>query len=511
VGRDRHIFISRENRQGLARYCLIRVALTIILVPLFFMAMQPILRGEELDEKIVKLRLSDAITPSPPGVGPEGGNLGSKGLSALCGNEIVDQGEECDDGNVEDGDGCSSTCLIEGSFCGNGTLEEGEECGEKGVPPCPEDKTCEKCRCVGEMDPELCGNGAVDPGEECEISSKRVFFKRDSLCPGDEACINCRCVETECDPDSCGDGEVIDLNTCKCMPNCVGTSLGKDVCNDHNPCTQDRCLRSGECMHQVILNGLSCSDGNLCNGSEQCVGGVCQPGVPVNCDDGVFCNGPETCNPEFGCQPATQSPCAAGQFCNALTESCDPACGTIQCPTNPSCVVPYCVDSDGNCTFDDPEQLSGGGVTMINYDSGSRQVSKCCLGFSYIASVGVDPCTGDIDGSTYNVTITSIIPAGGAGCGSCPAEDPSEEGGGVIYIDEGGNTVRCVDFVDPAGLRSVTFIPGSGKPQVRVECSDCCGGLRTHIETLNSAPSQPPINCGQSDCPGSRGDTFGGA
>lgn len=31
-----------------------------------------------------------------------------------CGNEVVDPGEECDDGNDESGDGCSSTCLIEG-------------------------------------------------------------------------------------------------------------------------------------------------------------------------------------------------------------------------------------------------------------------------------------------------------------------------------------------------------------------------------------------------------------
>lgn len=30
-----------------------------------------------------------------------------------CGNKVLDVGEECDDGNLEDGDGCSSTCRIE--------------------------------------------------------------------------------------------------------------------------------------------------------------------------------------------------------------------------------------------------------------------------------------------------------------------------------------------------------------------------------------------------------------
>lgn len=35
---------------------------------------------------------------------------------ALCGDGIIDSGEECDDGNTVDGDGCSSTCTIETSW-----------------------------------------------------------------------------------------------------------------------------------------------------------------------------------------------------------------------------------------------------------------------------------------------------------------------------------------------------------------------------------------------------------
>lgn len=37
---------------------------------------------------------------------------------SLCGNNLIDSGEECDDGNNQDGDGCSSTCQVEeGWYC----------------------------------------------------------------------------------------------------------------------------------------------------------------------------------------------------------------------------------------------------------------------------------------------------------------------------------------------------------------------------------------------------------
>jgi cysteine-rich repeat protein len=35
----------------------------------------------------------------------------------VCGDENLDEGEECDDGNNVDGDGCSAECTIEESGC----------------------------------------------------------------------------------------------------------------------------------------------------------------------------------------------------------------------------------------------------------------------------------------------------------------------------------------------------------------------------------------------------------
>ena len=50
--------------------------------------------------------------------GVDGGSNGSGSNgsdSATCGNGVVDPGEQCDDGNTVSGDGCSSTCQLEGS------------------------------------------------------------------------------------------------------------------------------------------------------------------------------------------------------------------------------------------------------------------------------------------------------------------------------------------------------------------------------------------------------------
>ena len=52
----------------------------------------------------------------------------------LCGNNVVDTGEECDDGNTTGGDGCGDTCLIEvAGVCGDGTRNTGEGCDDGNV------------------------------------------------------------------------------------------------------------------------------------------------------------------------------------------------------------------------------------------------------------------------------------------------------------------------------------------------------------------------------------------
>ncbi|MCK5122731.1 MAG: DUF4215 domain-containing protein [Candidatus Pacebacteria bacterium] len=50
----------------------------------------------------------------------------------ICGDGVMEGGEECDDGNLDDGDGCSSLCVIEEgeTVCGDGVMEGDEECDD---------------------------------------------------------------------------------------------------------------------------------------------------------------------------------------------------------------------------------------------------------------------------------------------------------------------------------------------------------------------------------------------
>jgi len=55
----------------------------------------------------------------------------------VCGDNVRDLGEECDDGNTASGDGCSATCqretinlIASQAICGNGLIERDEECDD---------------------------------------------------------------------------------------------------------------------------------------------------------------------------------------------------------------------------------------------------------------------------------------------------------------------------------------------------------------------------------------------
>ncbi len=66
-------------------------------------------------------------------------------------------------------------------------------------------------------------------------------------------------------------------------------------------------------------SNADCADGDLCNGSETCAGGACQPGTPVSCAPG------QTCNPANGtCSGGTCAP--RGGTCSSNADCCSNRC-----------------------------------------------------------------------------------------------------------------------------------------------------------------------------------------
>jgi cysteine-rich repeat protein len=126
----------------------------------------------------------------------------------LCGDLHIDPGEECDDGDVRDMDGCSARCLLERGSCGDGMVQTllNEQC-EPGVPaslPCRDD--CSYLLVA-------CGDEKLDAGESCDAGG------RNSDAPG-AAC------RTDCSLQRCGDRIVDPVEACD-----DGNRVGGDGCS----------------------------------------------------------------------------------------------------------------------------------------------------------------------------------------------------------------------------------------------------------------------------------------
>jgi cysteine-rich repeat protein len=115
-----------------------------------------------------------------------------------CGNGVINPGEECDDDNIVDGDGCTSTCVAE--ICGDGVTQPGigEECDDSNSTSedgcsdvcivefcgdsvtqaglgesCDDGNTTSGDGCSDVCIAEFCGDGAIQPGlgESCDDSN----------------------------------------------------------------------------------------------------------------------------------------------------------------------------------------------------------------------------------------------------------------------------------------------------------------------------------------------------
>ncbi len=290
----------------------------------------------------------------------------------VCGDGFAETNVEgCDDGNAVDGDGCDTNCLE--TACGNDIVTSGEDCdtgANNGIGTCS--ATC-----------TLCGNGTVSGSEECDDGNGVDI----------DGCTN-RCTV-------CGDSTVAAGETCDdgnltsndgCDANCTTTRCGNGVvagaetCDDGNRFGGDCC--SAGCGFDAP--GASCaSDGNDCT-ADTCDGaGTCgHAPTSGSCDDGIFCNGADTCSGGL-CTQHAGDPCSAGSECadncNEMADMCFEPSGTL------------CTDDGNSCTDD---QCNGAGACAHPARTGSCDDGLFCNGADTCSS-GVclhtgDPCAGGI-------------------------------------------------------------------------------------------------------------------
>lgn len=170
--------------------------------------------------------------------------VGSSPYQAVCGDHVLDQdadgsGEECDDGNTTDHDGCSSTCLNEGSEQCTFTCDD-----ETGV-----------CTTTGTG---CCGNGTIetsgDAAEDCDDGN---------LIDGDGCSSACLAEGSASTGATCGNNDIAFDAT---------THAGEE-CDDGNNSSGDGCSR--QCLREgsqslAALGGALCGDGEITTPYETC-------------------------------------------------------------------------------------------------------------------------------------------------------------------------------------------------------------------------------------------------
>jgi cysteine-rich repeat protein len=252
-----------------------------------------------------------------------------------CGDGELGVGlEECDDGNTEDGDGCSSSCAVEDGWqCSGEPSDCSPAVGPPGCEACDDDDPCTDDFCTDtggcifsyneapcdDDDPctsgDVCSMGAC-AGEAYPCDDDNVCT--DDVCNGDGTC------SFENNAAACDDDDPCTRDDVCSEGSCAGEAYD---CNDDNVCTDDSCDGEGGCTFSN--NTSACDDGDDCTAGDVCYGGDCIAGDPPDsdgdgfvdaaCEDGDDCDDSDPdVNPDASEDPLTGSSC-----CDAVDNDCD--------------------------------------------------------------------------------------------------------------------------------------------------------------------------------------------
>lgn len=351
----------------------------------------------------------------------------------VCGNGVVDVGEECDDGDGVDENECTNACNL--PICGDGitTPSAGEGCDDG--------NDLEFDACTNRCTRPVCGDGVVTEtlGEECDDGNRvnedectnacalpRCGDGVVSLSAGEDCddrntvdsdeCTNaCRAPEcgdgilTTLIGEECDDGNLIDDATCtrRCTTPVCGDNIVTpgEECDDGNEVDDDACRT--DCTLPFCGDGLvsfvvgvveeQCDDGNVISGDgcdENCLPTQCGNGIVTGveqCDDGNQVSGDgcsSNCAAEFACGDGVVEPgegCDDGNFLSG--DGCSAFCTTEACGNGVVDVGEDCDDgnrqrSDGcnqNCLLErfegvDYASFGRGGIRAVQNPQGTAEI-----------------------------------------------------------------------------------------------------------------------------------------
>ncbi len=194
-------------------------------------------------------------------------------LTAKCGDGILTSTETCDDGNTDDGDGCSGDCQH---------VENGYECrvpGKKCTPKCGDSQL---------FGSEKCDDGNANSGDGC---SSTCQIEPGATCPT----LGQPCTKSECGNGKTETGELCDCGNdpnnlpsgCKAV-NGLFYGDGKGC---SKTCTKEPSCQDGSGKTQACTS--ACGDGNLdpgedCDDGNQVNGDGCSSSCKV--EDGFTCS-----------------------------------------------------------------------------------------------------------------------------------------------------------------------------------------------------------------------------
>jgi cysteine-rich repeat protein len=333
---------------------------------------------------------------------------------AVCGNGIVDDAEECDDGNAVDGDGCSTLCLFEtgAEVCDNGIDDDLDGLID-----------CDDPDCVQACTEPVCGNGIVEPGEMCDDGNAADGDGCSALCmqeAGMEICSNgmdddldglVDCADSDCSDHtwcngSCGNGIVESGEQCDdgnanagdgCAPDCT-LEPSAEICDDRadndsdglTDCADPDCADDAFCLcgNGVVEGNEECDDGNNTDGdgcasdcTVESVGPeICDNNIDDDMDGVIDCLDPDCSN-----DPACSSQCGDGVV--DAGEACDDGNrdNTDGCPDDPAaggtCQPAACGDGHIYDGIEECDTANLGGVTCqdLGYNGGTLTCLSTCL------------------------------------------------------------------------------------------------------------------------------------